>query len=410
MASFDQSQNKPAGPAWPQLAVDLGLPLALAVVLLVIYAIDRPGPKPNVTVPLEPTVSAAPHALVLGVTPAEPAYDDMGKLLTDLGEGYKFEPFSMRDLEDPAKLEKYDVIFLTCSGVPDAWLGTLVGDAARANTREYTPNREMLSQVYRSLGEFLSKGKTLYVSDWHLEVLASAFRDDGLLDNQLADVSGAEQEVEAEVTDKELADLLKTDRLRLNFDQPDWKPAAFREDKVKVYLRGTFETDGGRRVTAPLLVKFPWHGGTVIFTSFHNEKQNSEVEKDLLNYLVFSAVLARADTEQEADVGAGGVSTNLGIFTTANASADYDYECTKQEDLRFRLVFPDQGAELKLTLVGPDGKRFEKSGTSTLSIEVPSAAVGKWKCTVQAVKVPHANFPYRIKVGKKPAKCGGADV
>ena len=44
---------------------------------------------------------------------------------------------------------------------------------------------------------------------------------------------------------------------------------------MTVYLKGRFRTTAGVTIDAPLLVKFPFGKGTVLFTSFHNEKQNN---------------------------------------------------------------------------------------------------------------------------------------
>jgi hypothetical protein len=68
--------------------------------------------------------------------------------------------------------------------------------------------------------------------------------------------------------------------------------------------------------------------------------------------------------------------------------------------LQFVLGFQDQGARLKLIVVGPDGKSVEKEGTTTLSVDVP-AATGDWKYTVTALKVPSENFPFTVTVGQK---------
>ncbi len=394
--------------AWRQWAVDIALPLGLVAVLGVIYGLDRPGPPPA---PLPDIETALPEMVAkplrLGVTPNVPVFDDMGKLLNLLGEGYKFETFPLRDLEDIAKIQKYDIIFLTCSGVPSEWLDTRIGELAREGSQTFTPNSQMLERVHRTLHEFLRQGKTLYASDWHLAVLSGAFPE--LLNEELLDVAGKAQDVEAEVTEPELANMLQARKVPLRFDQPEWRPAAFSEDKVKVYLKGTFETMEGQRVHAPLLVKFPFHDGTVIFTSFHNEKQNSETELKLLHYLVFSAVLAKADYDAGAELGTGGVSTDIGIFSaSSDRPATFPYQSAEVQDLRFVLVFRAQGARLKMTVTGPSGQQYEKEDSKTLVIDVAGAPAGQWTCTIQAIKVPYPNFPYRVKVHKRLSAGSGA--
>jgi hypothetical protein len=77
------------------------------------------------------------------------------------------------------------------------------------------------------------------------------------------------------------------------------------------------------------------------------------------------------------------------------------YRATKNGDLQFVLGFQNLGAKLKLTIVGPDGKRLEKEGVETITIDVRDAAVGDWTYTVTAIKIPNENFPFTVTVGQK---------
>src|SRR5262249_31980357 len=82
------------------------------------------------------------------------------------------------------------------------------------------------------------------------------------------------QIVSAKVVDPGLRDVLG-ESIPLNFDKNAWFPARFLGQDVTVFLEGEFDQTSGEKVKAPLLVKFPEGKGTVIFTSFHNEKVNS---------------------------------------------------------------------------------------------------------------------------------------
>ena len=55
-------------------------------------------------------------------------------------------------------------------------------------------------------------------------------------------------------------------------------------------------------------MQFPFGEGNVIFTSFHNETQNSQTELELLRYLVFTAVNAQLDTGVQQKMIRGGFS------------------------------------------------------------------------------------------------------
>ena len=113
-------------------------------------------------------------------------------------------------------------------------------------------------------------------------------------------VEGAAQTLQADVVDDGLREHLGTSKVELKFDLPGWKPARFAAEKATFYLRGEYRAKtGGDRVTAPLLVRVPFEHGTIIFTSFHNEKVNSELETKLLRFLVFAAVTAKETAAAE---------------------------------------------------------------------------------------------------------------
>ncbi|HEV3006597.1 MAG TPA: hypothetical protein VGX78_19155, partial [Pirellulales bacterium] len=183
-----------------------------------------------------------------------------------------------------------------------------------------------------------------------------------------------------------------------------WFPAAFKGDKVVVYLRGTYQPREGEAQSSPFLVKFPYKDGTVIFTSFHNEKQNNASELKLLRYLVFSAVTADVETKVRKSMVQGGFSpakNNLFSASPGAAEASSVFHATKTGNLQFVLGFENLGARLKLTVVGPDGTPHEKEGTSTFTIDVPNAVAGDWKYTVTALHLPNENFPFTVTVGEK---------
>jgi hypothetical protein len=214
---------------------------------------------------------------------------------------------------------------------------------------------------------------------------------------------GAPQTLRAEVLDPGLRQMIG-DGIDLKFDQTDWRPAAISGEGVTVFLRGEFTTVDGQRATTPLLVKFPHGQGNVIFTSFHNEKQQSEQEMQLLKFLVFSAVTAGVDAEATRTMARGGFSQTKKNLFAASGNAEtitQTYDNKEAADLQFVLAFADQGATLELRVQGPGGLDEKKRGTSTITIDVPRAVVGEWKYTITAVSVPSENFPFTITVGKK---------
>ena len=394
-----------------QIVVDICLAAGLALVLAIVFAFDRQtsisdaGPSQQVKLEeVKPDEEPAPEEparkLRLGVTPPAGGWDDMAKLLDSLGEGYKYLRFPLEDLQDAKKIAEYDVICLTCSGLPLSWLGEKIGASERPGADRYTGNEKVLQEVADNLKSFVERGGTLYASDKHYMLVARAFPNLAQTANAL---EGKKQHVNAEVIDPGLREMIGGE-MPLDFDLDGWFPAAFGGEAVTVYMRGKYQTEAGGEQQSPLLVRFPVHDGTVIFTSFHNEKQNSETELKLLRYLVFSAVTAEVETKVQRTMVQGGFSPakkNLFSASVGEPSATSVYHADKAGHLQFVLGFQNAGAQLKLTVVGPDGKQHEEEGSSTITIDLPDATAGDWKYTVTAIKLPNENFPFTVTVGEK---------
>jgi hypothetical protein len=404
------TEPRKSGNTFATLALDAGLAASLLVAVLVVLGVDwfRPPrkpvsdvvepPRPVKVEPAEPVVPVKP--LRLGVTPARPEFDDMGRLLNTLGEGYKFTGFPLDDLGDAKKISEYNIIFITCSGIAKSWCKRQIGDAARPGYTRVEVDEPAMKRAAENLSQFVGRGGTLYVSDLHFNLVQMAFPD--FVDHEAVDI-GKPQTVEAEVVDPALREIIGP-KLSLKFDQPEWRPAAFSGTNVTTFIRGAYESARGRQATAPLLVKFPYKDGTVIFTSFHNEKQNDKAELKLLRHLVFATVTAGEETRVAKTMVQGGFQpAKRGIFSASQSepSVTQTYHCSKEGELQFVLGFSAAGAKLRLDVVGPDGQKFSEEGTATLTVKVPKAVPGDWNYTVTALKLPNDNFAYTVTVGEK---------
>lgn len=385
------------------IAIDAVLGAALLVAVMGVFTMEPPakpdaGPQLSTPDP-EPPAAAPVRPLRLAVTPESNAFDDMGRLLDKLGQAYVYRPMPFDDLLDEAKVGQFDVVFVTCSGYTDTWLGQEGGASPRGG-QLFGPNEATFAKAKQVLRKFVSNGGTLYASDLHYNLIAKCFPE--FVDESLMQ-RGVPQTLRAEVLDPGLRQMIG-DGIDLKFDQTDWRPAAISGEGVTVFLRGEFTTVDGQRATTPLLVKFPHGQGNVIFTSFHNEKQQSEQEMQLLKFLVFSAVTAGVDAEATRTMARGGFAQTKKNLFAASGNAEtvtQTYDNKEPADLQFVLAFADQGATLELRVQGPGGIDEKKRGTSTITIDVPGAVVGEWKYTITAVSVPSENFPFTIAVGKK---------
>jgi hypothetical protein len=252
------------------------------------------------------------------------------------------------------------------------------------------------------LPAYVAQGGILYASDWRFDAIAKAFPE--MVAPKLKG-DGADQELDADIVDSGLRDHLKTDKIHLKFDLREWKPAAFGGPRVKVLLQGKYRKDRSKEVvTAPLMIKFQVGKGTVVFTSFHNEKQNSRTEKELLQYLVYSLVTAGVDAEINTQMNQENFTpqrSNLLSTPGLQTTEPKTYTNKKAGDLRFVLGFRNEGAKLRLNIRAPDGKHFSQVCESTLVVDVSNAVAGDWTYTVTALSLPYANFPFTVTVGEK---------
>jgi hypothetical protein len=388
------------------LLTDIVLAAALCAAVGAVIALDRRS-KPTAEPPaVEPIVVEQPvdqpprrNGLRIAVTPEPAVFDDVGRLLDSLGAGYAYRMIPLDDILDLEKIGQFDVLFLTCSGFTDTWLGSK-SDGELRGGELYEPNPETFERAKQTLRKFVSDGGTLYASDLHLLTLEACFPE---FYASALDDRGAPQIVDARVVDENLKRVIG-ERIELTFDQEGWRPAALAGEKLVTLLEGDYRSLGGETKHAPLLVRYPLGQGSVIFTSFHNEKQNSDKEKELLKFLVFSVVTASTDAEAERTLARGGFSrTRKDLFSASRESEPIrrTYENVRETDLQFVLAFSDQGAELELEVEGPDGAVLRKRGGSTISIDVPAAPVGSWHYRIRPISVPSDNFPFTISVGQR---------
>ena len=395
-----------------QIGTDAALAIGLFVALSAVYVVDRSGLGRSATdagpqalqtsqqSDLQISEAIAEKPLRIAVTRSEQVYDDVGRLLDELGKGYSYTQIDLADLSDYKKLADYDLIFVTCGTHPRSWLGAPIGLGDRPGVTSFTWNESVIEQVRRSLDQFLRNGGTLYVSDWQFAILKAAYPRD--IDVSRMVPGAGRQEVEAAVVDQSLREVLGPSLL-LKFDLDGWMPAAFKSGQMKVYLEGEYRAATGRKVRAPLLVKYPSGKGQIIFTSFHNEKQNSEAETKLLKFLVFAAVTARIETKVSTTLVNGGFSPSkqslLSVDRTQSVSRTYS--TGKSGKLLFVLGFAQEGAELELQVRSPSGAVQSQRGTSTFQIELAEAVAGDYQYTITAHKVPYPNFPFTLTIGDK---------
>jgi len=322
-------------------------------------------------------------------------------LLTTLGKGYQFDVLDIRIMEEKEKLKEYDVIFFACGTDPEVWLDESTGEDAGRDTVLYTWDEHYANKIKDAILDYTEQGGVIYASDWRRTIIGLAFGQYLQRDNR---ESGIAQHTTAKVVDPGLADKIgKT--IDLNFELDGWSPAAFSGKNVRKYLTGEVKLENGKTVELPLLVEITNGKGSVLFTSFHNESQNSEKEIVLLKYLVFATVTAEASTRAREVLVQGGFSPNASdLFTSSDSQSqvDYKYPNPEKANLKFVLGFENQGAKMTMEVVDPQGALVAtKTGYESFDISVNDAAAGEWICRIKAERVPFENFPFTLNVGSQ---------
>ncbi len=117
------------------------------------------------------------QARPLRIAVSEPRYDDMGKLLRALGDGYRYTQVKDEVLIRPKDLDPFDVFFLTCNGWPTSWTSTVTNEFVRPGLGRGEFRPEILELIKQTLNRFVRRGGTLYVSDLQYAALVVAFPD-----------------------------------------------------------------------------------------------------------------------------------------------------------------------------------------------------------------------------------------
>lgn len=401
------SANAPESPmprGLAELAMDCILGGGLLLGLVTVYFLNLGSPKSIPTI-ITPEISTEPvpvidHSPPLRMAVSTVSYDDLGHTLTQIGPRFaNFKVVSLDDLLNPKTLDEIDILFLTCGVVPNSWAEKELGESTRKGTVSVRVKEEIYSRFCDNLATFVKRGGTLYASDLRLAAVQRAFPE---MANAGFPGEGDVQSVKATV-DPSLSSLVGNE-IDLNFDKEGWLPAAFNESKVDVLLKGQYKNVAGQMAQSPLLVRFQSGEGTVIFTSFHNEKQNSEVEQKLLKALVFATILAKTQSSTTKTLVKGGfkpVGNSMIGAATRSQAVTQTYRAAKAVTLKFSVGFETRGGTLKLTVVPPNGRKQEKQSSSSFDLEVECDQSGEWKYTIESIKSPSGDFPFTLTFGEK---------
>jgi len=211
-----------------------------------------------------------PSGVEIAVVTGE--YDSIEQILDGLGLGYdSFDGITgtayASFLGDSTALAAYDIVFINC-GISWDWYGS--GSTIGAALRTYVED-----------------GGSLYVSDWSAGLVEFAwpdlmdwYGDDTVVTEALVGASGTYQ---AKLLDPNMQQLVGAQQADLHFNYNNWAVAEKEAQSATALVRGRAPLDaGGEVLGSPLALRYDSAGGgQLLFTSFHNEAQNT-LHMDLL--------------------------------------------------------------------------------------------------------------------------------
>jgi len=183
-------------------------------------------------------------------------------------------------LTNSTLMATYDIIFINCGDYIDRY-----------------PNL-FNSQVVANLQNYVAAGGSLYASDWAYDFVEIAwpsaidfYGNDGV--RGAAD-DGVYGSLTANVADPALAATLGSSSVSLDYNLDIWAVMKSAGAGTNVLVKGDpyyyddfgFPEDMG---TVPLAVWFPVgsNGGSVLYTTFHNESQATTDMQKILSYMIF---------------------------------------------------------------------------------------------------------------------------
>lgn len=226
---------------------------------------------------LEEAECLDPDSIDIAVVTGE--YDDIGHILNGLGVTYDtYEGTTSTDyyrlLRDPALLAQYDIVFINC-GVNFDWL-----------THH--------SEIGQNLATYVQSGGSLYASDWAYYFVEASFGnavdfygDDAAVGPALVGDFGY---INASVDDPVMQTVLGQTEAELYFDFNNWAIPEYAGANSTVLLTADAPLYESNTTVAgaPMAIRHEAGDGQVLFTSFHNEQQNTLHMDLLLREIVLS--------------------------------------------------------------------------------------------------------------------------
>lgn len=329
----------------------------------------------------------------------DPHYDDIGSILKRLN--YTYIEVQDQDLADYNYIKDFDAIFINCSG----------DSAANAPAAK------------DSLRRYVEGGGVLYASDWAFVYLQESFPGHLFFSGK---IGVGNQHVTATITDPGLELYLMQKTVEIFYNLGSWAVMTDVSPGTEVIMRGDVRVYEGISFSplprssplaaqankiltnVPLAASFEYEKGFVIYTTFHNEPQLTELQRKLLEYFIIKPITAKIAKWLGDKLEELGHSVKQKILNVINKAGTkiFSHVVDKIKDLIIALGF--EGSRFRVSVYRPDGSLYAQveSETSPIIIKIPNAKPGEWSFTVEALDVPYDNYPFVVMVGESVKTLG----
>ncbi len=192
--------------------------------------------------------------------------DNMGEVLDKMK--FHWTLIQDKDFSVFKKIKDFDVLFINCCA----------GGSATSNQK--------------ALRKFVAQGGVLYVSDLSAPQISNAFPSFITFGHG----GRSSQKVKAKILSHELVEALNKNEANIYFDMGGWIPISKVSNEVEIFLEAKVDCRDKGKKNRPIMAGFKYEKGYVIYTAFHNHRQPSKEEMNLLKIIALKPISIHTNT------------------------------------------------------------------------------------------------------------------
>ena len=327
----------------------------------------------------------------------EPGYDDIKIILDRLG--YKTTEIKYKDLANFEYIKQFSAIYINC--------------AAEIEDEELNGGNK---KIYDSIKQYVAEGGNIYASDWASFLMEGAFPGQinfytqVMQDGEVSTLIGDMGVYTADIVDKGLQEVFGKHTAKINFDTGVQVIIDSVGEGTRVYIQGQmntmpcYEEYGGsckgavmiaeKLYDKPYVVSFPYGKGQVLFTTFHNEAQNTGDVDKLLNWFAVKTKAGKLGQATNTLAGKNKILQEIVDSINQNETKSYDFEAIGEA--AFSIVLNFGGSAIEMTVTDPDGEKIlsENIANPPFTYEIREAKKGLYAVSLTGTEIPEKNYPF----------------